>query len=124
MQSFGYPASSIHLGRGDNWRISGDEKFSAGKWAANVCAYFDAGIEALRIGGVLRIHVTPKGDLCELTSLREGFQPFDVYIKEEIVKKGNYSAEISRIFLESLTFEESFVNRITKTLSTLLTQPK
>lgn len=126
MQSFGYPASSIHLGRGDNWRIPDKvNEGILGKWRGNVCSYFDAGIEALitKKGEhslpVSRLHVKPDGTLCELTSLDEKLPTFDRYIKQEIVRGSNYSAEIPEIFLEALTFEYSFTKRIINTFKAI-----
>jgi hypothetical protein len=126
MESFGYPASSIHLGRGDNWGLPKEidqtfdgnlkytKKNAKKQWKQDIVTYFYHGLEAFRIGGALRLHVKNKTSICELATSNGGEEPFGVFI-EKMCRPSDYNEEIPEIFLEALTFEDSFTERILNT---------
>ncbi|MDR2433964.1 MAG: hypothetical protein LBD47_05305 [Treponema sp.] len=104
MQSFGYPASSIHLGRGDNWRIP--DRPSAEilhNWTDFIVNYYLSGLElfnpSVGLGGV---NTTLDDAAKRIIESNAG--------ADDIILK------IPNLFLEALTFEDSFMNRIKRTL--------
>jgi hypothetical protein len=102
MQSVGYPASSIHLGRGDNWWIpdSPDEK-TLSDWKDTIICYYLSGV-------VLRNPEIGSYDNKKLSEV------VTALITE---RYGEYiESHIPRMFLEALTFEGSFIDKIKNTL--------
>jgi hypothetical protein len=107
MESMEMPASSIHLGRGDSWGIPNDNKDIWDPWAKNIYKYFNTGVEAL--SDFLFLKVDDIGD-----------KSFYDFINQDLCKvKNNLEKEIPYIFLESLTFEKSFSNRILDTFEAM-----
>jgi hypothetical protein len=114
MQSFGYPASSIHLGRGDNWVLDSGvyenrfgkirEKNAAirQKWRETVIDYYRAGRTCVEKG------------FYDSRAFETAFPNIANILK--VCKIENTEGEIPDIFLESLTFEGSFTDRIINTL--------
>jgi hypothetical protein len=103
MHSFGYPASSIHLGRGDNWRIPdtpGDEVLT--NWKNTIVNCYTSGLDIynplvdaannIRLDDMAAILITERND---------GVQ--------------DILPGIPDLFLEALTFEDSFIQRIKNT---------
>ncbi|MDR0557647.1 MAG: hypothetical protein LBG43_07270 [Treponema sp.] len=94
MQSFGYPASSIHLGRGDNWRIPDSPSDSVLKnWKDYIRDCYKDGLQAFNPDIKLATNNIILGAMVE-----------------RIIRQD--AQEIPNLFLESLTFEDSFTNRI------------
>lgn len=94
MASQGYPASAVHFGRGDNWNFyKGENKADTPykDWSKAVLEYYDKGI------GVM----SGRAD-----NLRE----WTTYLADKT------KDEIPEIFLEALTFESSFADKIRNTL--------
>lgn len=93
MASQGYPASAIHYGRGDNWNFYKETSTTGDmyrKWREKVNEYYCAGKEVL-------------GDRNRKIS------ECNTYLADKAVK-------IPEIFLEALTFESSFADKIENTL--------
>jgi hypothetical protein len=105
MQSFGYPASSMHLGRGDNWWIpdAPDDKTLA-DWKKTIAAYYANGVE---ICNPLAYHLGEQRTLNEIVTM---------LITEKDNNLGDIQPKISDLFLEALTFEDSFIDRILRTM--------
>jgi hypothetical protein len=123
MTAFGMPASSTHLGRGDNWGLPKEFRENAKnvvdhyyfKWQTNICQYFDFGIQALRAGKALPLHVDKKtGKPYFGYSAGEDTPPIDVFIKQKCKTEKD---DLPGIFLESLTYEKSFKDRIKDTFA-------
>ncbi|MDR1148653.1 MAG: hypothetical protein LBK66_08490 [Spirochaetaceae bacterium] len=106
MASFGMPASSIHLGRGDNWGLPGDVSLAVQTaWANSILTHYRRGITLFN----------------PMVFFNHGAANFRDYIKNEICKcPDRFEDEIPYIFLEALTFESSFSDKITKTLWNIL----
>jgi hypothetical protein len=103
MQSFGYPASSIHLGRGDNWRIpdSPSEKILS-DWKNTIIGCYLNGVE-----------------LCNPEIVSYGNDNLKHVVENLIAERDdeqNITPCIPAMFLEALTFEGSFIDRIKNTL--------
>jgi hypothetical protein len=104
MQSFGYPASSIHLGRGDNWRIPdspSDEILT--NWKNTIIRYYLSGLE------VFNPTVALEGNNITLDNAA-------AVIVVSNTDADDIMPEIPNLFLEALTFEGSFMDRIRNTL--------
>jgi hypothetical protein len=107
MASFGMPASSVHLGRGDNWglpeEVLPDVRTA---WADSILTHYKRGISLFN----------------PVVLFNHGAANFDDYIRNEICRlpPDNINYELSEIFLEALTFESSFSDKITKTLWNIL----
>jgi hypothetical protein len=101
MASFGMPASSIHLGRGDNWVLP--DYISAelrAAWANSIVENYRQGI----------IRLNP------LLPFNGSSLYFNDYIRDQICKcPDGFEDEIPYIFLEALTFESSFSDKIVST---------
>jgi hypothetical protein len=94
------PATSTHLGRGDNWNIPGastapDRSTKEEKWKKKITACYKAGLQSLSSKGVSRIN-----------EMAAAFT--DNSISDAI---------IPAVFLEALTFEDAFTKRIIDTFS-------
>lgn len=94
MASQRYPASAVHFGRGDNWNFrkdvkKGDRPYR--QWCNKVLEYYDEGIKAMH---------GKENKLMEWTT----------YLADKAKDK------IPEIFLEALTFESSFTDKISNTL--------
>jgi hypothetical protein len=116
MESIGMPASSIHLGRGDCWNIpeSCDALYRK-LWETAINSYYEKGIEALRVHNALRLHVDGDGKLGDLADKKSDIA-FNVFIESHLYKdKERFSERTPGIFLEALTFEGSFIDKISKT---------
>lgn len=93
MAAKGNPPTSTHLGRGDNWAIS-DRDWLRSAWESNIIRYYTKGLEMLGNKGIPEIdHFLIDLAACKCTDL-----------------------EIPKIFLEALTFERSFTERIINTI--------
>jgi hypothetical protein len=121
MTAFGMPASSTHLGRGDNWGFPLEYRDNNKdivdryffQWQTDICQYFDAGIEAFRAGGGLPLHVNAANNMPYYDyKINSEDKPFDVFIKQKCTKEKD---DIPAIFLESLTYEKSFIQKIKNT---------
>ncbi|MDR1047643.1 MAG: hypothetical protein LBL64_07695 [Treponema sp.] len=102
MSSFGMPASSIHLGRGDNWKLPGDVWPAVhAAWADSIVMYYARGISLFN----------------PVVLFNRGAANFDNYIANQIcvLPPNNINHEIPEIFLEALTFESSFLDKIINT---------
>jgi hypothetical protein len=103
MESFGAPASSIHLGRGDCWGMPSRKESLWEPWSEDVNNYFEEGAKMLCGFDVIKITGIANKKLID-------------YIKEDICKNKNaFKEEIPKIFLEALTFEKPFTKRIIDT---------
>ena len=95
MTANGLPPSSTHLGKGDNWGIPGRGSSSSdlvSKWECKIRSWYASG----------EAHLSPD-------------------LSKSIRSIGNLSEDdfknaLPDIFLESLTFEKSFTDRIKRTL--------
>lgn len=94
MTSAGHPPTSTHLGRGDNWNIP-SQCGLRGRWEENVEKWFRKGRGAMQKSKVMQRSKEKKEILAALQRL---------------------NARIPEVFLEALTFEEKFTNRILNTL--------
>jgi hypothetical protein len=104
MQSFGYPASSIHLGRGDNWRIPDEPSAEIlHNWADSIITYYRMGLELCNPAVILEGDETTLADAAAM-------------IIESNAGVHDIMPEIPNLFLEALTFEDSFIDRIQRTL--------
>jgi hypothetical protein len=95
------PASSIHLGRGDNWGIPDDTPPDIRTaWADSIVMNYIQGIS-----------------LFDPTVLfNDRLLNFDDYIRNEICNRDDtIENEIPDIFLEALTFKSSFTDKIITT---------
>ncbi|MDR1176589.1 MAG: hypothetical protein LBK83_14090 [Treponema sp.] len=102
MSSFGMPASSIHLGRGDNWKLPGDvSQLVYTTWADSILTHYARGISLFN----------------PVVLFNRGAMNFDNYIANQIcvLPPNNINQEIPEIFLEALTFESSFLDKIINT---------
>jgi hypothetical protein len=97
MTSYGKPASSTHLGRGDNWNfpekgtnLAGEK----GKWEKKIIEYYTKGMPLLL----------------------EAERPMIVALETAFSTNKVEDNEIPDIFLEALTFEKSFTDRIINVL--------
>jgi hypothetical protein len=103
MQSFGYPASSIHLGRGDNWRIPDSPgKKIRGDWKNAIIGCYLSGVT-----------------LCNPEIDSYGNENLDNVVTKLIAERDDeqdITPHIPGMFLEALTFEGSFMDRIRNTL--------
>jgi hypothetical protein len=102
MQSFGYPASSIHLGRGDNWRIPDfpSEKILS-DWRNAIISCYLSGVELCN----------PRIDSYDNTRLDD----MVAMLIAERNDEQDITPYIPDVFLEALTFEGSFIDRINRT---------
>lgn len=99
MSSNGTPASATHLGRGDNWNIPEDKdithKVKVSNWRRKVNAVYSVGLDRMSTNAKVQ------------------------HLKKWL--EDNYSDDITQIipdiFLESLTFEGSFINKMDSILS-------
>lgn len=94
MASQGYPASAVHFGRGDNWNFykgvkKGERPYI--QWCDKVREYYEEGIRVMR---------------GKENKVRE----WTTYLAGITIHK------IPEIFLEALTFESSFTDKIRNTL--------
>lgn len=92
MTAIGFPPTSIHLGRGDNWNIPSQtfpEFISI--WEGKIKEYYNEGLKMYKRNP-------------NKTYINNFIQDFNLCKCVE--------AEIPMIFLEALTFEKSFTNRI------------
>jgi hypothetical protein len=108
MSSFGMPASSIHLGRGDNWNLPGDVWPAVhDAWEDSIAMYYARGISLF--DPLVLFNHGPQFD--------RRVANFDDYIRAEIcvLPPDNINHELSEIFLEALTFESPFLERIIRT---------
>lgn len=106
------PPTSIHLGRGDNWRVPEScPEFMKKKWADLVYSFYQSGrtyldeicrVRGLDYNSVFKIG---KGKVDELYG--------------DLDRQGEHA--LPAIFLESLTFESSFSKKIMNTLYSLST---
>ncbi|MBV4192548.1 MULTISPECIES: hypothetical protein [Bacteroides] len=95
MMANGRPASSTHLGRGDNWGIPAKcPKSMINAWRNHVIDYYKEG---------LKLFESADNKFPAIVDLMFDFQ------QEE--------QNIPKIFLEALTFESKFTDRILKTLA-------
>jgi hypothetical protein len=100
MSSFGKPASSIHLGRGDNWNMPQEiTKVVKDQWRNYVVNYYLTGIESFNPLVLYNNHQCSLGE----------------FISQHICRTSGDIEEIPDIFLEALTFESSFTDRIINT---------
>jgi hypothetical protein len=112
MTASGMPATSTHLGRGDNWHIpDGTEWYtSRTAWQKKIVAYYDAGAKAIRdyVAG-------PKvpGEPAEATAVRANIDKVKRVL--DIVRAKIVTESICDIFLEALTFEGSFTTKFSST---------
>ena len=95
MAASGTPASSIHLGRGDNWNIPPGNDAAYKLWAGKIMDWYKLG---------KGLFISPKSD----GNIKK--------LLDELGKKGR-ERDIHNIFLEALTFEASFTDRIINTLT-------
>jgi len=93
MRSQKKPATSVHLGRGDNWNIpsSCSEKMRT-NWEYNIMKWYASGVEVLNDNDYWNAFIANYSS----------------------VNSGNKL--IPQMFLEALTFEDSFTKRIINTL--------
>lgn len=94
MASQGYPASAVHFGRGDNWNFykgvnKADTPYK--NWSKAVLEYYDEGI------GVM-------------SGRADKVREWTTYLA------GKTKDKIPEIFLEALTFESAFTDKIDSTL--------
>jgi hypothetical protein len=92
MTSYGKPASSTHLGRGDNWNFPSQGSNLAREketWEKKIIEYYKKGMPLLL----------------------EPERPITVLV-DTLAKNGVQYNEIPDVFLEALTFEKSFTDRI------------
>ncbi|MDR2446512.1 MAG: hypothetical protein LBD58_04360 [Treponema sp.] len=102
MESFGKPASSIHLGRGDNWRIPDNPTNGMlTNWQNVIVGCYVSGL-AICNPAIAAYHAT----LDNIAAM--------IIAQHHAV--GDILPEIPYLFLEALTFEDSFINRILRTL--------
>jgi hypothetical protein len=103
MESFGYPASSIHLGRGDNWRIPDEPSAEIlHNWANFIVNCYLSGLECFNPAVRLGVDDTTLDDAAaRIIESNAGV--------DDIIWK------IPNLFLEALTFEASFTDRIINT---------
>lgn len=95
MAANGNPATSTHLGRGDNWNIpDSNNSIPKRKWAEAIIKYYDIG---------QRLYVEKLGQSATYNELMS------------IIRHYNKN-KVPDIFLEALTFEKSFLNRLNKFL--------
>lgn len=94
MASQGYPASAVHFGRGDNWNFNKDineEDKPYKDWSKAVLEYYDEGIRVM-------------------SGMADNLSEWTAYLANKP------KVEIPKIFLEALTFESSFTDKIRNTL--------
>jgi hypothetical protein len=96
MAANGKPATSTHLGRGDNWNIPDGDDAAYKTWAKKIADWYKLG----------------KG----VFSRRDPKESPDVTNLFAELGKNNRERDIHKIFLEALTFEGSFTDRIKTTL--------
>jgi hypothetical protein len=105
MQSFGYPASSIHLGRGDNWRIPDNPQNSVlNDWINCIVACYISGLEVFN----------PRVNLENNRTTLDNAAAMIIASNRDV---NDIMPEIPNLFLEALTFEGSFTDRITDTFA-------
>jgi hypothetical protein len=95
MTANGIPASSTHLGRSDNWNIPSVGDASYKNWAGKIADWYAAG-----------------KSVC--AKAKSGSN-IDKLLSE--LAKNNREKDIHNIYLEALTFEGSFTDRIINTLN-------
>jgi hypothetical protein len=102
MESFGKPASSIHLGRGDNWRIP-DEPTNGmlTNWQNAIVGCYVSGLTICN--PQIPVYNTTLDNIAAM-----------IIAQHHAV--GDTLPEIPDLFLEALTFEDSFIKRILRTL--------
>jgi hypothetical protein len=106
MQSFGYPASSIHLGRGDNWRIPDEPTTEIlHNWTDSIVICYLRGLEVFNPAVRLGVDDTTLDNAAAM-----------IIASNANVNVNNVTTEIPNLFLEALTFEDSFIERIKRTL--------
>ena len=107
MQSFGYPASSIHLGKGDNWRIPDNPAVEiVENWRNTVIRYYSSGLE-IRNPTIISCDNRNLDDMVAILVVERNDGPQD---RQGILSK------IPDLFLEALTFEDPFIDRIKATI--------
>ncbi|MDR1315827.1 MAG: hypothetical protein LBK13_03040 [Spirochaetales bacterium] len=101
MESFGKPASSIHLGRGDNWGLPCDVPADVKTaWKKSIVDNYEKGISLFN----------------PVVPFIDGTPSFDNYIKNQICKPlDKFIDELPAVFLEALTFESPFSAKIINT---------
>lgn len=91
------PASSTHLGRADNWNIPPGNDAGHKLWAGKIADWYKSGKNLF-----VNSKLNPGSNIKKLL--------------DELGKKGR-ERDIHNIFLEALTFEASFTDRIINTLT-------
>jgi len=114
MKSQGKPATSVHLGRGDNWNIPTSLSSSSMKnnWEENIKKWYELGEIALK-------DEKWNSFIKSYDSKSTDSRLLDTPIIQEIGKRvvsSSVLALIPEMFLEALTFEKSFADRILETI--------
>jgi hypothetical protein len=96
MQANNNPPTSIHLGRGDNWSIPDGADYLKKPWEKCIIDWYKKGMEILG----------------NKSSTSQGIIEWKNFVKENSI----IDEVIPTVFLESLTFEKKFTDRINGTL--------
>lgn len=97
MEANGTPASSTHLGRGDNWGIPDENDKAYKPWVGKISDWYKSGKSVFTGGN------SPNAPAITRLLAELG--------------KNNRERDIHKIFLEALTFENSFTDRIKSTFN-------